>query len=252
MATVETYSFYLDSFQIYNTRSWHEDTNTVGFGIAIGGMPEQLQTRFIGDCNNGVFWVGLSFNSIPVYDDSIVVLSYSIQNIAEGGDRAVRQVADVVGRMLSAGLQSAATAVANGVLVGTTAGAAADVLALEVGSILGLSVATPVLGPAIGLAVGAAALKGWGMLFADCDGPVATAMHIFTGGDIKRMLDGKSAVSISEDNPGLDSPHGCGSNSQYRTTWSIVRGVRRTRPSREPRQPTPPRGPAGGNRPVER
>jgi hypothetical protein len=59
------------------------------------------------------------------------------------------------------------------------------------------------------------------ILFANCDGPVAAGVHVFTGAELTSMTTGGKAVTQTDHNPGTDSPHGCGGNSNYFVTWSI-------------------------------
>ena len=45
------YTFALERFHIDNTRSRHEDTNTVTFGLQTGGNVFPTKTHYAGDIN---------------------------------------------------------------------------------------------------------------------------------------------------------------------------------------------------------
>lgn len=63
---------------------------------------------------------------------------------------------------------------------------------------------------------------GVGMLFANCDGPVA----IDTITIDSRMLGLETLEGTHRETrhyPGFNTPHGCGSNSSYNVTWSVTR-----------------------------
>src|SRR5215813_7368037 len=75
------YSFRLESFQINNTRSRHDDTDTVTFGLQIAARRFPVQSLFAGDLNNGSYPVNLMFRSILISDDtSVAVFTYEIYN----------------------------------------------------------------------------------------------------------------------------------------------------------------------------
>lgn len=63
----------------------------------------------------------------------------------------------------------------------------------------------------------------WTEVNADCDGPVANAVHIYTGAQLRTLTMNGAFVS-SEDNPGVDSQSGCGSNSDYVVQWRFSIG----------------------------
>jgi len=67
---------------------------------------------------------------------------------------------------------------------------------------------------AVGSALGAPDGEIGGLLFANCDGPVAAGVHVFTAAERREI------ISATDHNPGPASPHGCGSNSNYYVTRS--------------------------------
>jgi hypothetical protein len=80
--------------------------------------------------------------------------------------------------------------------------------------------------PIVGSALGA--LAGWlvtslaGLAFANCDGPVAAGMNILTAKSLRQATAGGQPLHRSDDQPGVDSPAGCGSNSYYRVDWEVT------------------------------
>jgi hypothetical protein len=198
----------MDSFRITDTRSRHEDTDYVSISLAVGSAPPITKTKAMGNLNNGTFKVGLTFDSVSVGNDESVVFTYAIVNNGHGSQ------ADVEKSLEKAGTQLAQKA----------ADAAAKAIGTEIGTALGASIGTAAV-PVAGTALGA--LAGWlvgeigGVLFANCDGPVAAAVHVFKGADLASKTANGRVMMITDHNPGTDSPIGCGGNSNYYVTWSI-------------------------------
>ena len=207
-ANTERFRFSLDSFDILNTRSRHEDTVFVSASVAVGTRSPVSATRAMGDLNNGHYGVGLSLDGIDVGDDESAVFTYAIVNNGHSDPGTVQKVLEqALSALANKGAQAAASA------VGTAVGAA-------VGAAIGSGI-VPVVGTALG------ALAGWlvsatsGLIFADCDGPVAAGFHVFKGSDLRSQIASSGPVRGTDDHPGTDSPHGCGSNSHYTATWSV-------------------------------
>jgi len=72
-------------------------------------------------------------------------------------------------------------------------------------------------------AAASAAIEILKVVFADCDGPVAIDQVTFTGGDLRSLTAREGIASETRFYPGTDSPQSCGSNSQYKVTWQIIR-----------------------------
>jgi hypothetical protein len=213
--SVASYTFTLDSFQINNTRSWHLDTDYVSFTVQVGNAPAQTVTKAMGDVNNGTYDVGLTIGPLTVAANEPVIVNYLILNSGHQSQSDIdAELTKVANSLASAGAQAAASAIAAG--AGALAGAS-----------FGTAVA-PIIGTALG------ALAGWfvgefaGWIFANCDGPVAAQQMPFTGDDLWRQTGGalpgtiSIPASFSVDNPGTNSPSGCGSNSDYVVNWSIA------------------------------
>ena len=82
----------------------------------------------------------------------------------------------------------------------------------------------PLLGSALGALAGWLVGDFWGFAFPDCDGPVAAGVHIYTGAQLRALVltkgDGRQYGSL-DNNPGVASPSGCGSNSNYDVYWTV-------------------------------
>jgi len=187
------YFFRLDNFRITNTRSWDEDTDHVTFALKVGDNVYGPQTIHTGNVDNGTHQIGLQFG--PVLVDSAsesVVFNYLIVNSGH------ESTSDIEKQMGSAAL-----------------------------SMLGnvFSLGTP--WTAIIAVV-------WNILFgifdANCDGAVASDQINLNGGTLWARTHGAGVRAQTNYYPGTDSPVGCGDNSQYYVTWSIVGGGIAIRP----------------------
>jgi hypothetical protein len=192
------YSFSLDRFHISNTRSRHTDTDYVTVGLQIGGQTFPAQTKAMGDLNNGDYNVGLVFEGIEIDDPGTpVIFNYQIVNNGHASQ------ADIDNALTNGAAQ----------LASEGATALGDKLIPGSGSIWGEAASEAVkwLG---------------GVIFADCDGPVAIDQVAVTAEVLDAAIDGANAGGTYSDTrsyPGTDSPTGCGSNSQYAVTWSASR-----------------------------
>jgi hypothetical protein len=195
------FTFTLESFAITETRSLHKDTDFVAISVAVGSNPPHtLPTKSMGDLNNGTFRVDLSIPDIEVLPTEAVAFVYSIVNF--GFDQATTE-------------QKIKTAIANAATQAAAAGAKAGgmVVAGPVGGFLGNIVGQTAGGWLVGEALG--------VVFADCDGPVAGANHTYAGAQLADQTAGGRVLSAADDNKGTDSNRGCGSNSHYTVNWSI-------------------------------
>jgi hypothetical protein len=195
------YTFTLNSFKITDTRSVHKDSDYVSVAVAVGANPPiTLPAKSMGDLNNGTFAVNLSIPNVAVPAATVVAFSYSIVNSGHAKD----SVSQALQKVVSAAASKAASA---------GAGALGGVL----GGPLGAGIAT----------VGTAA-AGWvigklqDIVFANCDGIVAAGDHVYTGAQLAEKTSGGKVLTVTDDNKGTDSAHGCGGNSHYFVTWSIA------------------------------
>ena len=212
---LQAYRFSLDSFQILNTRSGNifstsKDTDYVSFGLTVNNNPTQVITQSMGDLSNGTFPTNLVFDRV-ISDSDNVVLTYQITNNSVGEANA------------TAYLRQAALLLANAA-VKAIAAVAAPVIGAEIGSLIGIAIPVPLVGSALGALGGWLLGSAWGITFPDCDGPVAAGVHIFTGASLRAMTANNQTFTTTENHPGVDSPSGCGSNSNYDVTWSVSVG----------------------------
>lgn len=195
-------SFSLDSFRITETRSVRTDTDFASVSITVGLNPAVTQTRAMGDLNNGTYQAGIGVAAEIPSDETQVVFTYTIINNGHTDQSTLEKA-------VSAALSALGAA-------GAKAGAA------ELGALLGTAV-VPVVGSGLG------ALSGWlvgeltSVIFANCDGPVAIGVHIYTGEQLIQLVSGgQKIVEADVQHNGSDSPVGCGSNSVYFTTDTIA------------------------------
>jgi hypothetical protein len=202
-------NFSLDNFRITDTRSRHEDTDFVTVSITVGNKPAVTKTQSVGDVNNGTHAVGLGVSAeIPTDVAVPVVFSYVILNNGHGDHAAVQRGVEAALSALGSQAAKAATTAAGG----------------AIGAALGASLGTAAV-PLVGTAIGA--LAGWvvgavgGVLFANCDGVVATGIHVFSSTQLIQNTAAGHKITETVEHPGTDSATGCGGNSRYFTTTTI-------------------------------
>jgi len=202
-------NFSLDSYTINNTRSLRTDTNYCSVSITVGTNPAITKTQSMGDQGDGTYKVGLGISAdIPNGPDVPVVFSYAIVNNGHGSQADVEK-----------GVEAALSALGS-----AGAKAASSAIGPAVGSVLGASLGTAVV-PLLGTAIGA--LAGWitgeigGILFANCDGPVAAGVRIYTSSSLATETANGHKLTETTSHPGTDSATGCGANSKYSTVDTI-------------------------------
>jgi hypothetical protein len=211
-----TYTVSLDAMEVLNTRSLHTDTDYAGLTVLVTGQSAQTVTTpgkiSGGDVNNGYYPISLSLQMDLQNPTDIVIINYNIINSGHQSQSDLDAALTTAGEALaSAGAKAAAAAVASaaGALVGAT---------------IGTSV-VPIIGSALG------AIAGWlvgeigALVFADCDGPVASQQTAYLASSLWAQTQADPKLSFAVDQPGVNSPDGCGSNSHYVTYWSITRQV---------------------------
>jgi hypothetical protein len=212
---IQAYRFSLDSFQILNTRSGNifstsKDTDYVSFALTVNNGRPQVITQSMGDLSNGTYSTNLTFDKVNIADSDNVVLTYHIINSSVGEANATTYLQKSAFTLSNAAVQALATSTA--ALLGTAIGAA-----------IGTEIPVPLIGSALGALAGWLLGSAWGIAFPDCDGPVAAGVHVFSGASLRAMTTGQTFTS-TENNPGVNSPAGCGSNSSYNVTWSVSVG----------------------------
>ena len=196
-------TFTMDNFGISNTRSLHEDTDFVYLSATVGANPPVFVQKSMGDVNNGTHSVGLSVEVDIPDDDTIVVFSYLVINNGHGGNDAKAKAA-----------QSALSTIAKEII----AHKAITATSIAVGSILVPFFASAVAAVAVVMGLVEAGL----VLFADCDGAVASGTLPFKCSDLIKRTSSGQKISDNTHHPGTDSPTGCGSNSSYSTSCTIA------------------------------
>ncbi|WP_346148985.1 hypothetical protein [Kitasatospora cinereorecta] len=195
--------------RILTTRSAHEDSDKASLSLATSSESFKTEYRDLGDVNDGVYRIGLKVGPVRVDNPGEkVVFNYQIVNAGHHSASDVEKSLRLAGGALAnLGVKAASTA-AGGVLGATVGG-----------------IVLPVIGSILGAAAGWLIGGFFDLIFADCDGPVAVEQVAVTGLDLWRN------TSVSQNgvwwretfHDGLDSPDGCGDNSRYYTTWSVVR-----------------------------
>jgi hypothetical protein len=184
--TVPTYTFAVPDFEIYNTRSWHTDTDYVTASVIVNNNVVGTQQVFMGDLNNGTYNPGISIGPVGIGPSDQVKFLVNITN--RGFDSAT---ASDVNDLLT--------------LVGAGAGFALNVALDDQSTDYG-SICETIL------------TSIFGVLFPDCDGVVASPAVGVTGD----WLAANPWVVQRVNSPGTNSPTGCGSNSVYAETLKIT------------------------------
>src|SRR4051794_3295309 len=193
--TPGTYRLSLDSFEILDTRSVHNDTDSIAVTLTVGARPPQTLTMKTGDVNNGTHNVGLAFAPVNVDLSDFVIFNYLILNSGHADQKAIDDQLTGVAKTLSAkGVQAATEAIGKG-------------LASLVGAVIGNAV-LPVIGTGLGILAGwvVGGITGW--IFADCDGPVAAEQAALTGVQLRTQTLGGGVVTHQTSHPGVKSNDG--------------------------------------------
>jgi hypothetical protein len=181
-----SYIFRLDQFQISRTRAVDEDTDVVSFALNIGGQMGEPQIRYMGEVDDGDHLLDMEFDPISIDDSAAeVVFNYQIVN---SGHRSQQDI------------QKTLTDQAH-------------------------TLATSFLGTGNIWAAAATEAINWfaEILFADCDGAVAVDQIEVTGSVLDEWTSATEVHRETRSYPGIPSPSGCGGNSRYSVTWSVVR-----------------------------
>jgi hypothetical protein len=214
------YTFALEDFQIANTRSRHEDTDQVAFGLQVGSRQFPIQLFSAGDANNGDHGINLSYRSVCISDPtSPVAFSYEIYN----GDASKLSV-DLVTlntRLLAQSVDD--TIKTSGADTGfanfSSGEAGADIpMVDEDNPFANTSDWSTVFFESIFVDIGS-------FVFPDCDGFVAADAIGRTKSQWDALINFTGGVTFRKGlrYPGSNSPAGCGSNSDYTVTWSVTR-----------------------------
>ena len=175
----------LDSITADDTRSPRTDTVYVGVSgrVGTGGQP-LTATRFLGDLGPHTSrGIGITVGPFDVSGNQMLSFSYLVENKGGGG---VSQTLIDMGKGASALIFS--PGVAGGVLAGERI----------IKSYAG------------------------GLLPGGCNGIVASDEIVFSKAQLQQMT-ASGPHTETRNYPGTDSPIGCGSNSNYHVTWTVMR-----------------------------
>jgi hypothetical protein len=206
-------NFSLDNFIISNTRSLRNDTDYVTVSVTVGNNAAVTKTQAMGDVGDGTHAVGLAVSAnIPTEVPTPVVFSYVIVNNGNSDHAAVQKgIEATLAALGKAGAQAVAKEIA-------------QPIGDAIGATIGASIGTAVI-PIVGTATGA--LAGWltseigSVLFAPCDGVVATGIRAFVSTDLLAETSNGGTIREGVKHPGTDSATGCGANSAYATNTTI-------------------------------
>jgi hypothetical protein len=180
------YVFRLDKFHIDNTRAVHEDTDVVGLALKVGDQMFGPLIKRMGDVNNGDHGVGLQFGPIPIPSTGIPILfNYQILN---SGHKDQAEIDNLLNQGADYLTKSA-----------TASGSPIEIAGAWIAKFF----------------------ISW--LTVDCDGPVAIDQIALSGATLDELTLGASTYSDTRRYNRYKSQDGCGSSSDYKVTWSIIR-----------------------------
>jgi hypothetical protein len=179
------YTFRLDQYRIVETRSPHNDTNVVAYTLTVGDQT-YTQTLPPSDVNNGNHDICLEFPGIKIPTPSTpVTIAFAIVNAGHN----------------SAAVEAALKAGVDKVIAG------------EIGNSNPLS--------SVAMTAVDAALA---VIFANCDGTVAADSLKVERSALDATIPAAGRVQThTKHYPGTDSSTGCGGNSDYYVTQTVIR-----------------------------
>ena len=206
-----------DWFRINNTRSGNifstaTDTDYVGFSLTVQNKPTKTLVKSMGNLSNGAYAVDLKFSNEEASNHDKVVIAYHIVNSSKGEASATAYLQQTLGKLVNAAAQ------ALGMMPQRT-------LVRRLGQRSGRRFRAAPRERSRGT-WWLAGRRLLGRRILNCDKPVAAGIHIYTGAELRRLTleerggDGKEYGSL-ERNPGVNSPSGCGSNSNYDVYWTV-------------------------------
>ena len=231
------YILTLESMHINSCRS-HTDTDTAIFALSQdGGSPQYLQ-RDLGDVHQGLdYSIGLAFPSFTASDATQIRHGYAIINdgATRGNANNEAQLINGTKAQLAAGMLDAKFGSSRSGLAADDGTDYSDEMPPTGGYPVGMN-PDPALNSVIDwsavwtiikpLIMGAAeAFFKWieGIFNPNCDGFVAAEMFSVSGQEFRTTTYRNNPYRVTKRYPGYDSATGCGSNSDYTVTWSVIR-----------------------------
>ena len=166
----------------------HNDTDTIAVSITVGGRPPQTLTMKTGDVNNGTHNVGMAFAPVNVDLSDFVIFNYLILNSGHADQKEIDdQLTGFAKTLADKGVQAAKDAISKGAtaLVGAAMGSAV----------------MPLIGTILGMIAGLRARALTGLIFVNCDGPVAAEQVALTGVQLRRETLGGGVVTHQTSHP---------------------------------------------------
>jgi hypothetical protein len=208
---MDIYTFLVKDFMIHSTRAPFSDTVFLYYSAFVDRDLVASRLISFGDLGTGQY---STVDYVPsdhspglevVINDPSAKVAFNFQLVNAGNPP---------GGTLSARLAGPAQQLFSSAS-GIKGAGATDILTAEDGSAL--------IGGVEGAALMLAFSTLWGWLSADCDGPVAVDQISGPRFVLDAWTDNpvRSVSAQGRNYPGLDSPHGCGGNSNYDLNWSL-------------------------------
>jgi len=220
----QTVQFSIPDFTIKNMRSGsfgiknESDTVYVGLSAKIKGQPVVKCIVAAGDHHGGEVGVtGCGSGILTIHPGDLVYFHYALINWGKGASSATAFLDNAAGALLNAVEKADEAAIQS-----LTQLPLSQLSPQEAGALIGAQIGCTI--PGVGVILGA--IAGWfadailGFAFPDCDGPVAAGLYILDAETIREITAGGPYIRIDE-NPGVDSTSGCGSNSDYQVIWNV-------------------------------
>jgi hypothetical protein len=216
---MDFYTVRLESFHIDNTRSRHNDTDTVTLGVQLGDTKLPILGFNAGDVNNGDHGVGLHFATMLMStEDRVLAFSYTIYN--GSANELSTNLNNLATSLLTKGVQS--TVQGPSLSFANLSGGVTTVSATGTVGLLSLLANSSAWYAALSKVMIETAIN---FIFPNCDGFVAGDVVSLTKQQWDESIDGQGGgvLRSTMSYPGTDSQAGCGSNSAYKVTWSVTR-----------------------------
>jgi hypothetical protein len=220
------YTVAIESMTVHTTRSLFNDTDYGSATLGIGRWPIASATENIGNVGTGGYEIyNLDFGPSIVELCEPLAFTYSIVNSGNSSGAA-----SILSALITAGVQATGDFLKSQISPPSqvqaytvpSPGSLSDGLTTTVVSGLGGGLLAGIPGAALTYLVN----QLLGIVFADCDGVVATGVKGYQKGrDLETILQSlpTHTLEISTLHPGTTSPSGCGANSSYTVTCAFSR-----------------------------
>jgi hypothetical protein len=194
-----SYNFSVNQIACTTTRSRDTDTIHKSVSVAIASRNPIVQTKSLGDHQEGFTFPAIPLTNIPITDDEIAVFTYAIIDNGHLTENNVHKHLETAAtKLATTGAQAAAKAIAEGTKAGP---------GVVIGALVGSAV--PVVGTIAGAGLGALSAFLLGDLInalnLNCDGPVASAAMTIERKELRESLEGGQPWSHKDCNPWIAS-----------------------------------------------